>query len=150
MLMVEALNGQPALVFYNFKHDLTRIEAALAKTKLRVRRLQGPQDERDWNNREIDILLAHPASCAYGLNLQDGGNHVIWFGLNWSLELYQQANKRLHRQGQQQKVIVHHLAVQGGRDEDVIDALEDKEATQDYLIQSLRARIEAVKSKGAA
>lgn len=148
--LIEALNGQPALVFYNFKHDLTRIEAALAKAKLRVRRLQGPQDERDWNNREIDILLAHPASCAYGLNLQDGGNHVIWFGLNWSLELYQQANKRLHRQGQQQKVIVHHLAVQGGRDEDVIDALEDKEATQDYLIQSLRARIEAVKSKGAA
>lgn len=143
--LVEALNGQPALVFYNFRHDLNRIEKVLAKTKLRVRELRTPQDETDWNNREIDILLAHPASAAYGLNLQDGGNHVIWFGLNWSLELYLQANKRLHRQGQKQKVIIHHLVVQGGRDEDVVDALEDKEATQDKLIESLKARIEKVK-----
>lgn len=143
--LVEALNGQPALVFYNFRHDLNRIEKALAKMKLRVRELRTPQDETDWNNREIDILLAHPASAAYGLNLQDGGNHVIWFGLNWSLELYLQANKRLHRQGQTQKVIIHHLVVQGGRDEDVVEALEDKEATQDKLIESLKARIEKVK-----
>jgi len=143
--LIEQLNGQPALVFYNFKHDLTRIEAALAKSGLRVRRLNGPQDETDWNNRQIDILLAHPASCAYGLNLQDGGNHVIWFGLNWSLELYQQANKRLHRQGQQQKVIIHHLIVQEGRDEDVVAALQDKGAVQDMLINSLKARIERVK-----
>ena len=97
---VEALDGQPALVFYNFQHDLERLETALAGSGLRVRRLTGPADEAAWNGREIDILLAHPASCAYGLNLQQGGNHVIWFGLNWSLELYQQANKRLHRQGQ--------------------------------------------------
>lgn len=96
---VEALDGQPALVFYNFQHDLERLETALAGSGLRVRRLTGPADEAAWNGREIDILLAHPASCAYGLNLQQGGNHVIWFGLNWSLELYQQANKRLHRQG---------------------------------------------------
>jgi SNF2 family DNA or RNA helicase len=142
MELVEGLNGQPALVFYNFRHDLTRIEIALAKSGLRVRQLSTPQDETDWNNRQIDILLAHPASAAYGLNLQDGGNHVIWFGLNWSLELYQQANKRLHRQGQTQKVIVHHLSVVGGRDEDVVSALEDKSATQDKLIESLKARIE--------
>ena len=149
MELIEQLNGQPALVFYNFKHDLSRLKAALAKTKLRVRQLAGPQDETDWNNRDIDILLAHPASAAYGLNLQDGGNHVIWFGLNWSLELYQQANKRLHRQGQKQKVIVHHLSVVGGRDEDVIHALSDKSATQDALIESLKARIERVKEEGA-
>lgn len=148
MELIEQLNGQPALVFYNFQHDLARLEAALSKTGLRVRRLNDPQDETDWNNRQIDILLAHPASCAYGLNLQDGGNHVVWFGLNWSLELYQQANKRLHRQGQQQKVIIHRLAVTGGRDDDVILALEDKGATQDRLIDSLKARIEKVKAQG--
>ena len=147
MELIEQLNGQPALVFYNFKHDLTRIEKALEKSGLRVSRLNGPAEETAWNNREIDILLAHPASCAYGLNLQDGGNHVIWFGLNWSLELYQQANKRLHRQGQTQKVIIHHLVVECGRDEDVVAALEDKGATQDRLIESLKARIEKVKEE---
>lgn len=142
---VEALGGQPVLVFYNFQHDLERIEAALSGSGLRVRRLTGPDEEAAWNNREIDILLAHPASCAYGLNLQQGGNHVIWFGLNWSLELYQQANKRLHRQGQASKVIVHHLVVTGGVDEDVITALNDKCTTQDRLMQALKARIERAK-----
>lgn len=111
--LVEGLNGQPALVFYSFQHDLARIKKALAKSGLKVRELKGPKDEDDWNSRKIDILLAHPASAAYGLNLQKGGNHVIWFGLNWSLELYQQANKRLHRQGQTEKVIVHHIVVEG-------------------------------------
>lgn len=149
MELVEQLNGQPALVFYNFQHDKDRILAALAKSGLRVRVLSGPQDETDWNARRIDILLAHPASCAYGLNLQDGGNHVIWFGLNWSLELYQQANKRLHRQGQKQKVIIHHLSVVDSRDEDVVAALADKSATQDKLIESLKARIEKVKGESA-
>jgi SNF2 family DNA or RNA helicase len=89
-------------------------------------------------------LLAHPASAAYGLNLQKGGNHVIWFGLNWSLELYQQANKRLHRQGQTEKVIIHHLVTENGVDEDVIAALEDKGATQSRLMDALKARIEKV------
>lgn len=98
-LDIEGLNGQPALVFYNFQHDLARIKKALSRSGLVIRELKGPKDEDDWNARKIDILLAHPASAAYGLNLQKGGNHVIWFGLNWSLELYQQANKRLHRQG---------------------------------------------------
>ena len=144
MELIEGLNGKPALVFYNFQHDKTRIQAALSKTKLRVRELKTPQDEKDWNNREIDILLAHPASAAYGLNLQQGGNHVIWFGLNWSLELYQQANKRLHRQGQTEKVIIHHLTVAGGVDEDVVAALENKTSTQDQLMVALKARIEKV------
>ena len=146
---VESLQGQPVLVFYNFQHDLDRLTQALAGSGLRVRRLTGPADETAWNNREIDILLAHPASCAYGLNLQAGGNHVIWFGLNWSLELYQQANKRLHRQGQSEKVIIHHLVVQGGVDEDVVTALQAKGDTQEVLMQSLKARIEKVKGEQA-
>lgn len=146
--LIEALDGQPALVFYQFRHDLERLEAALAGKGKRVRRLDGKEAQAAWNARNVDILLAHPASAAYGLNLQDGGNHVIWFGLNWSLELYQQANKRLHRQGQQQKVIVHHLVTQSGRDEDVIAALHDKDATQDRLIESLKARIENIRQGG--
>lgn len=144
MELIEGLNGKPALVFYNFQHDRERLIKVLSKTSLRIRDLKTPQDETDWNNRQIDILLAHPASAAYGLNLQQGGNHVIWFGLNWSLELYQQANKRLHRQGQTEKVIIHHLAVVGGVDEDVAAALENKTNTQDQLMVALKARIEKV------
>ena len=145
--LVEALDGQHALVFYNFKHDKDRLLKLLSKTKLRVRVFQGPQDEHDWNAGKIDLLLAHPASCAYGLNLQMGGHHVIWFGLNWSLELYQQANKRLHRQGQTQPVIVHQLVVKGGVDEDVIASLQDKAHTQETLMQALKARIRRVKGE---
>lgn len=145
MELIEALNGSPALVFYNFQHDKMRIQKALEKTKLRVRELKTAQDEADWNNKEIDILLAHPASAGYGLNLQEGGNHVIWFGLNWNLELYQQANARLARQGQKEKVFIHRLTVQAGMDENVEDALKDKAATQDNLLSALKARIEKVK-----
>jgi len=134
-------------VFYSFKHDLYRMAEALKKSKLSVRMLKTPQDEDDWNAGKIDVLLAHPASTAYGLNLQDGGNHIIWFGLNWSLELYQQANKRLHRQGQQQKVIIHRLIVEGGRDEDIATALEEKHVTQRDLLESLKARIEKIKGE---
>ncbi len=141
MELVEQLQGQSALVFYNFKHDRDRILQALAKSDLRVRVYQGPQEETDWNAGEIDILLAHPASCAYGLNLQDGGHHIVWFGLNYSLELYDQGNKRLHRQGQQHSVIIHHLVVQGGIDEDVMAALQRKGDTQEALMQALKARI---------
>lgn len=146
--LIEQLNGKPALVFYNFKHDLERIEAALSKCKLRVRKLSGPQDELDWNAGKIDVLLAHPASAAYGLNLQDGGNHVVWFGLNWSLELYQQANKRLHRQGQKEKVIIHHLVCEGTRDDDLIAALAEKDKAQEFVMQSLKARIDRVRKAG--
>lgn len=145
--LIERLNGQPALVFYNFRHDLERLTAVLTKAKKRVRALKTAADAELWNRRELDVLLAHPASCAYGLNLQAGGNHVIWFGLNWSLELFQQANKRLHRQGQTAAVFVHELAVQNSRDTDVIAALQDKDATQDALIESLKVRIRAVKEE---
>ncbi len=142
MELVEELNGEHALVFYNFQHDVERIEKALAKTKLRVGELRTSADIADWNAGKIDILLAHPASAAYGLNLQEGGHHVIWFGLNWSLELYQQANARLHRQGQEQKVFIHHLAVVGSVDEDVMDALKAKGDSQTALLEALKARVD--------
>ncbi len=145
--LIDALQGQPALVFYSFRHDADRIERVLDGTGLRVRRLTADKDAAAWNNREVDVLLAHPASAAYGLNLQEGGNHVVWFGLNWSLELYQQANKRLHRQGQRERVIVHHLIVAGGRDEDILNAIQCKGDAQDELIQSLKVRIARVKEE---
>ena len=100
-----------------------------------------------WNRGEVDILLAHPASCAYGLNLQAGGRNVIWYTLTWSLELYQQANARLYRQGQEKPVIVHRLLVRGGADEDVAKALEAKDRTQDALIEALKARIERMSGR---
>ncbi|MED5019318.1 DEAD/DEAH box helicase [Paenibacillus chibensis] len=146
--LVEQLNGKPALVFYSYQHDLSRIHKALEKSGLRIRELKTPQDQLDWNAGKVDILLAHPASAAYGLNLQDGGNHVVWFGLNWSLELYEQANGRLHRQGQKQKVILHHLVVQGGADEDVMAALESKATTQNKLLEALKVRAEKIKNGG--
>lgn len=147
MELVESLNGKPALVFYNFQHDKDRIKAALEKTGLRVRELKTPQDENDWNAGQIDILLAHPASCAYGLNLQQGGNHVIWFGLTWNYELYSQANKRLHRQGQTEKVIVHHLVCNDTRDEDVMQAISRKDDVQNWVMESLKARIRRIKEE---
>ena len=143
--LIESLQGKPALVFYNFQHDRIRMLKALEKMKLRVRELKTTQDEDDWNAGKIDVLLTHPASSAYGLNLQQGGNHVVWFGLTWNYELYTQANKRLHRQGQQEKVIVHHLICSGTRDEEVMDALQRKDDVQGWVMQSLKARIKAIK-----
>ena len=145
MELIEVLAGESALVFYNFKHDLDRIKRVLSKTELVVREMKTSQDADDWNAGKVDVLLAHPASTAYGLNLQEGGNHVVWFGLNWSLELYQQANKRLHRQGQKSKVFVHHLVTEGTRDEDVMAALEAKGDTQKALIDSLKVRIKKIR-----
>nr|DAG16895.1 MAG TPA: Helicase of the snf2 rad54 family [Caudoviricetes sp.] len=147
--VLEQLNGQHALVFYNFQHDRDRLLAALAPLGLHVRVYQNTADEDAWNAGEIDVLLAHPASCAYGLNLQNGGHHIIWFGLVWSLEQYEQANKRLHRQGQKHPVVIHHLVVQGGMDEDVITALQHKGDTQNALMEALKARIKKAK-EGAA
>lgn len=141
MELVEELGGNHALVFYNFQHDLERLRRALGKTGLAVRELKGPADITDWNGGRIDILLAHPASVAYGLNLQQGGNHVIWFGLNWSLELFQQANARLHRQGQEHTVFIHYLLAAGTVDEDVMDALRRKDNCQAALLEALKARV---------
>ena len=138
---MEALH-EPALLFYGYRHELPGLREVLSKLRLRVRELRTAEDADAWNRGEVDALLAHPASCAYGLNLQQGGRHVIWYTLTWSLELFQQANARLHRQGQETPVIVHRLLVQGGMDEDVARALESKAETQAALIAALRARIE--------
>lgn len=138
---IERLNGQHAIICYNFRHDRTRLLDALQATRLRVEVYEGKEQEEAWNAGEIDLLLVQPASCGYGLNLQNGGHHIIWFGLNDSLELYQQTNKRLHRQGQPYPVIVHHLLVQGGTDEDVIKALNSKADVQDCLLEALKVRI---------
>lgn len=139
--LVEALN-EPCLLFYGYRHELPGLEAVLKGR--RVRRLETAADAAAWNDGKVDVLLAHPASCAYGLNLQDGGRHVVWYTLTWSLELYQQANARLYRQGQTKPVIVHRLLVRGGVDEDVAKALEGKDRTQAALIDALKARIERV------
>jgi len=142
---VEQLGGQHAVIYYYYQHDRDRLLKALGKTGLRVRVYRGAQDQDDWNAGQIDLLLAQPASCGYGLNLQDGGHHVIWFGLTWALEEYQQANKRLHRQGQVYPVIVHRLIVRGGQDEDVIKSLESKDGAQESLLAALKARIDKVR-----
>lgn len=147
METIEQLNGQHAIVYYYFRHDRERLLSVLEKTGLTVRVYNGPEDERAWNAGEIDILLAQPASCGYGLNLQHGGHHIIWFGLTWSLEEYQQANKRLHRQGQPHPVIVHRLIVQGGTDEDVIRSLSGKDKSQAALLEALKARISRVRDE---
>lgn len=145
--LVEANDGQHMLVFYNFQHDRDRIKKSMEKYHLQLRELKTPQDIADWNEGKIDILLAHPASTAYGLNLQQGGNVVVWFGLNWSLELYQQANARLLRQGQKNTVFIHHLVVEGSVDEDVMAALEQKGDCQAALLEALKARVDRYKEE---
>lgn len=139
--VIEAANGQPVLVFYAFRHDLDRLRRHLPG----ARELKTAADIEDWNAGKIPVLLAHPASAGHGLNLQTGGHIVVWFGLTWSLELYQQGIKRLHRQGQQHGVIVHHLVAEGTVDEDVMAALSGKAVTQDALLAAVRARVERVK-----
>ncbi len=144
--LLEGLHGQHALLFYGYRHEVDRLLAVCRKQGLRARLYGGQADADAWNRGEIDVLLAHPASCAYGLNLQQGGHHVIWYTLSWSLELYQQANARLHRQGQEAaSVFVHRLLVDGGMDMDVANALEGKRDVQDALMEALKAKIERVK-----
>lgn len=147
METIEALQGQHAVVYYQFQHDRDRLLQALSRTALQVAVYRGPETADAWNAGKIDLLLAHPAACGYGLNLQGGGHHVIWFGLTWNLEEYQQANKRLHRQGQTCPVTVHRLIVKGGIDEDVTRALERKDLGQADLLKALQVRIERVKGE---
>lgn len=137
--IIDSANGKPVLVFYWYKHDLERIKKHL-KAYNPVE-LKGQADIKNWNAGNLDVMLAHPASAAHGLNLQAGGNIIVWFGLTWSLELYQQANARLHRLGQQQAVIIHHLVAMGTMDEDVMDRLETKSEGQDALMDAVKARI---------
>lgn len=139
--LIEQANGKPVLVFYNFKHDLERI---LERFKDAVK-LETDEHFKKWNNGEIPILLTHPASAGHGLNMQDGGNTIIWFGMTWSLELYQQANARLHRQGQKNIVNVFHLIVQDSIDEKVMKAIRNKTVTQDNLMEAVKARLDRYK-----
>lgn len=139
--LIEAANGKPILIFYTFKHDAARIQA-----RFNANELKSAADIKAWNDGKIPLLLAHPASAGHGLNLQAGGNIIVWFGLTWSLELYQQANARLHRQGQTNNVIVHHLVCDGTIDEDVIQALTGKAERQDALLEAVKARWEAVRA----
>ena len=146
MELLEQLEGERCITFYGFQHDKDRILEALSKTKLNVRVYEGTKDEDDWNAGEIDVLLVHPASCAYGLNLQAGGRHIIWFTPNWSFELNDQGKCRLWRQGSPyDKVFVHYLVVQDGVDEDVIRAVQDREQIHDNVMNVLKARIKKVK-----
>lgn len=134
--IIEAANGKPILCFYSFRHDLERI---LKKFKYAVK-LEDSDDIEKWNNGEIPLLLAHPASAGHGLNLQSGGNIIVWYGLTWSLELYQQANARLYRQGQEQAVIIHHLITEDTCDSRVYMSLQGKANVQDDLLASLKAK----------
>lgn len=134
--LIEEANGKPVLIAYWFKADKERIEQ-----RFKVREIQSSGDIEDWNKGEIQVGLIHPASAGHGLNLQQGGCTLIWFGLTWSLELYQQTNARLYRQGQNQTVVIHHIITKNTIDEDVMKALKRKERTQEALMSAVKARI---------
>ena len=142
--IIEAANGKPVIVYYNYKHDLERIQKHFKET----RTIKDEKDIKDWNQGKIPILLLHPASAGHGLNLQEGGNIIVWFGLNWSLELFQQANARLHRQGQTSKVSCYLLVTKGTIDEDVIRAINSKAKGQEALLEAVKARIKEYQDEG--
>lgn len=134
--LIEAANGKPLLVAYWYKHDLVRI-----RERFDVRTIDTPRDIDDWNAGGIPVALIHPASAGHGLNLQEGGSTIVWFGLTWSLELYQQLNARLWRQGQKKTVVIQHIITRGTHDEDVMKALETKDIRQSALIEAVKVRI---------
>ena len=139
--LIEGANGKPVLVAYWFKHDLARI-----RKRFTVRELKSSKDIQDWNAGRIPVAVIHPASAGHGLNLQAGGSTLVWFGLTWSLELYQQTNARLWRQGQQSAtVIIHHIIAQSTIDEQIMRALEDKDRTQAALIHAVKVQLEVRK-----
>lgn len=135
--LFEGANGKPVLIAYWYQHDAERIKA-----RFPVREIKTSKDIEDWNAGKISAAIIHPASAGHGLNLQSGGSTLIWFGLTWSLELYQQTNARLHRQGQTDTVVIHHIIAIGTIDEQVMKALRKKEKTQDALIDAVRANLE--------
>ncbi len=138
--LIEGANGKPILIAYWYNHDLTRI-----KEKFKVREVKSSKDIVDWNDGAIPIGVIHPASAGHGLNLQSGGSTLVWFGLTWSLELYQQTNARLYRQGQNETVVIHHIITKDTIDEDVMRALKAKEKTQSDLIDAVKAELEVAK-----
>ncbi len=138
--IIEAANGRPVLVAYWFRHDLERITERLHRLKIPCSRLDTDGSIRKWNAGEIPVALIHPASAGHGLNLQDGGNMLVWFGLTWSLELYQQTVARLWRQGQESEtVVVQHIITKGTIDERIMKALSEKDTTQAALIDAVKA-----------
>lgn len=138
--LVEAANGKPVLIAYWYKHDLERIRKYVGAVELDT-----AEDMKKWNAGEIPVAVIHPASAGHGLNLQAGGSTLIWFGLTWSLELYQQMNARLWRQGQKETVVIHHLTAKGTLDERVMEALEKKDCGQSALVDAVKARIGGVR-----
>lgn len=137
--ILTSANGEPVIIYYYFKHELDRIISLLESNSLRYSTLEKDSDLARWNNHELDVLLLHPASAGHGLNLQAGGAVIIWYCLpNFNLELYQQANARLYRQGQTEKVRVYHLLVDDSIDIDMMNALQQKEVTQSTLLEALR------------
>lgn len=135
-----AETGKHLLVFYWFNADKDKLKQAFPK----ARELNNADDLKDWNEGKIEMLLAHPASAGHGLNLQYGGNIIVWYSLTWSLEYYQQANKRLHRSGQTETVIIHHLVAEGTVDEMILKAISRKEAGQNALLQAVKAKIKEI------
>jgi SNF2 family DNA or RNA helicase len=136
--IIESANGKPVLVAYWFKHDLQRI-----KKRFDVREIKTSKDIIDWNHGDIPVALIHPASAGHGLNLQAGGNCLVWFGLTWSLELYQQTNARLWRQGQtSETVVIQHIITKGTVDERILKALTEKDKTQTALMTAVKAELE--------
>ena len=136
LLEIIDTTDSPVLIFYSYKHDLAAIKAAIPGALS----LDGSEDIAEWNDGRVQVLLAHPASVGYGLNLQEGGHVIVWYGLTWSLELYQQANARLYRQGQDKPVIIHHLIAEGTVDEQVMRALQEKDMSQAALMAALKER----------
>lgn len=136
--IMDTSQGQPILCFYSYKHDVERIQKIIPDAKV----LKSNDDIQSWNRGEISLLLVHPASAGFGLNLQHGGHIIVWFGLTWSLEQYQQANARLYRQGQTQSVIIHHLITQGSVEHRVMDSLQGKKDVQDDLLRALKLKYE--------
>lgn len=143
--LVEAANGDPVLIAYSYKHDLERIMQKLKA--YRPVKLEKPEHIADWNAGKIPVLVIHPASAGHGLNLQKGGHNIVWFGNTWSLELYQQFNARLYRQGQSKPVTIHHIVTRGTIDEKIIKSLEGKRETQDGLMQSIKELMEFYSKK---
>ena len=135
--IIESMNGKPLLVAYWYRHDLERI-----KSRFSVREIKTSEDISDWNDGKIPVALIHPASAGHGLNLQNGGSTLVWFGLTWSLELYQQTNARLYRQGQKNAVVIQHIITKGTIDEQILKALQKKNKTQADLIDAVRANLE--------
>ena len=143
--LVEAANGEPVLIAYSYKHDLERIMQKLKAYK--PVKLEKPEHIADWNAGRIPVLVTHPASAGHGLNLQKGGHNIVWFGNTWSLELYQQFNARLYRQGQGKPVTIHHIVTRGTIDEKIIKSLDGKRETQDGLMQSIKELMEVYSKK---